>query len=210
MYGYVYLSINLLTDQKYIGKHIGDYDPRFVGKGRVLRRAILKYGLDSFTLEILAECSNKTELNKKYDDLVVSFRAREPDSSYTLASGGGGPKPRNDRSAIARRIWDNMPEDRKRERADKIRKAHTGRSRSEDHKKAISKSKIGKPRMITPQDRLELSRRRKVECAQGINRPPKGNAGNRAFRHSEASKDAIRKGVYAAMDKRDFDNENPL
>lgn len=40
---YIYLTTNLITNEKYIGKHYGELDDDYLGSGIILQRAILKY-----------------------------------------------------------------------------------------------------------------------------------------------------------------------
>ena len=45
MYGYVYLTENIITLNCYIGKHKStEFDPTYKGSGTILSRAINKYG----------------------------------------------------------------------------------------------------------------------------------------------------------------------
>ena len=53
MYGYIYLTINLINGKKYIGKHYGELDDSYLGSGTILQKAINKYGKQNFKKEIL-------------------------------------------------------------------------------------------------------------------------------------------------------------
>lgn len=93
MYGYIYLTTNLIDNKKYIGMHKynGDgIDPNYLGSGIHLRRAVEKYGKDNFTCEILCWCNTRDELldkEKYYTDL---YKAPINEEFYNIADGGKG------------------------------------------------------------------------------------------------------------------------
>ena len=41
---FIYLTTNLITNEKYIGKHHGELNDSYLGSGIILQRAIKKYG----------------------------------------------------------------------------------------------------------------------------------------------------------------------
>ena len=49
---FIYITTNLITNEKYIGKHYGTEDDSYLGSGKILQRAILKYGKENFKREI--------------------------------------------------------------------------------------------------------------------------------------------------------------
>ena len=61
---YIYLTINTINDMKYIGKHYGELDDSYLGSGKILKRAIDKYGKENFTKSILYISSNNEENNE--------------------------------------------------------------------------------------------------------------------------------------------------
>lgn len=197
MYGYVYLTTNIVNGRKYIGQHKGEFDPAYIGSGTVLRRAIRKYGRDNFSLEVLCEYSTKEALNAGELHFIALFEATASENYYNLAAGGCGgdtwaSKSPEERSAIGLKIWNNLTDEQKAARSEKIRAALKGKTKSDSHKEAISASKKGKPRNWSDETEKKYSERRKSEIAQGINVPPKGNAGNKDFRHKEETKQILR------------------
>ena len=72
MYGYIYITTNLINNKKYIGQRrftstkIEDMllDP-YLGSGRDFKKAVIKYGSNNFRKEILDICDSKEELNTK-------------------------------------------------------------------------------------------------------------------------------------------------
>ena len=93
MYGYIYLTTNLINNKKYIGMHKYngcDIDPNYLGSGIHIKRAIEKYGKDNFKCEILTCCETRDELldkEKYYTDL---YKAPINEEYYNIADGGRG------------------------------------------------------------------------------------------------------------------------
>lgn len=67
MYGYIYLTTNLINNKKYIGKHRATkFEPdKYIGSGKILKEAILKEGIENFSCELIDTAENKEELNNK-------------------------------------------------------------------------------------------------------------------------------------------------
>ena len=51
---YIYLTTNKINGMKYIGKHYGELDDSYLGSGKILKRAIEKYGKENFEKSILS------------------------------------------------------------------------------------------------------------------------------------------------------------
>lgn len=65
MYGYIYLTTNLVNGKIYIGRKKSSIflSTKYLGSGRVLKQAIKKYGKINFSVLLLQECFSNTELN---------------------------------------------------------------------------------------------------------------------------------------------------
>ena len=85
----IYKTTNLLNNKWYIGKHNGN-DPYYLGSGKLLTRAINKYGVDNFKKEILEECTNIKQLNDREKHWIRITDAVNDPMSYNLAAGGDG------------------------------------------------------------------------------------------------------------------------
>lgn len=89
MYGYIYLTENLLNGKYYVGQHKSDiFDPSYLGSGLRIKRAISKYGRNSFTVKMVQESTSAEELNR----LEIEHIARFKDKGYVLyniTTGGG-------------------------------------------------------------------------------------------------------------------------
>ena len=70
MYGYIYLTTNLVNNKKYVGMHKSAYfDPDYKGSGKILWQAIRKYGWENFKVELLVECETPEDLYKSEESL---------------------------------------------------------------------------------------------------------------------------------------------
>ena len=64
MYGYIYRTNNLINGKMYIGKKVSTkfLAEKYLGSGKLLKKAVNKYGKENFKVELLAEAKNKDEL----------------------------------------------------------------------------------------------------------------------------------------------------
>jgi len=84
----VYKTTNLVNGKYYIGCHsTNNIDDGYLGSGKLLKRAIKKYGKKSFTREILHILPSKEEMLLKEKELVnQDFIINE--NNYNLMTGG--------------------------------------------------------------------------------------------------------------------------
>jgi group I intron endonuclease len=93
----VYLAVNKVNQKAYVGQTAHDLTGRLAShaiKGRHayashFQRAVNKYGLDSFDVAILEQCSNKLELNDAERRWIQYFGSVVP-VGYNVGSGGEG------------------------------------------------------------------------------------------------------------------------
>jgi hypothetical protein len=66
MYGFVYITTNTKTGQKYIGmkKYTKNWET-YLGSSKLLKEDINKYGFNQFTREIIEECSSLKQLQER-------------------------------------------------------------------------------------------------------------------------------------------------
>lgn len=82
----IYKVTNNINGKYYIGKHqTKDLNDGYMGSGKLIRRAIEKYGMENFTKEILFIFDNEEEMNAKEKALV-----NINEMSYNLCEGGKG------------------------------------------------------------------------------------------------------------------------
>jgi group I intron endonuclease len=90
-YGYIYKTTNLVNQNVYIGQHKGSFDPTYFGSGLLIRRALKKYGIEKFKVEILTMCESKPVLNIMEKVFISRYHSLFPNENmYNIAEGGMG------------------------------------------------------------------------------------------------------------------------
>lgn len=187
MFGYIYLTTNLLNKKRYIGKHQSKtLKNGYLGSGTLLRQAIKKHGRENFQKEVLHIAYSREELLLKEIATILEHDAVYDASYYNIANGGDGG------------CWDVLSDAQKDLIRQKIQSAHVGRPKSLEHRRRLSEARKGVPRNWKKVTREEYSARRRKEVADGIHPPPIANRGNKEFRHSEETKTLIKQKVQAA------------
>lgn len=89
-YGFIYITTNLIDGKRYLGQRkFSNGWQKYLGSGRLLQKAIKKYGMDNFERQIVYTCDSVDELNSAEYDLSVFFDVVNSDSWYNLVYGGG-------------------------------------------------------------------------------------------------------------------------
>lgn len=84
----IYKITNLINKKIYIGQHVTcNINDDYMGSGIYLKHAIEKHGIENFKKEILFECNNQEELDKKEAELVNEEFIKRKDT-YNLNLGG--------------------------------------------------------------------------------------------------------------------------
>lgn len=87
MYYLIYKITNQINGKSYIGKHqTKNIDDGYMGSGKLLKRAIEKYGIENFTKDIIEIYDTEQKMNLAEKILVVT----DNEISYNLCSGGNG------------------------------------------------------------------------------------------------------------------------
>ena len=91
MYGYIYETINLINNKKYIGQHkCSQFDPNYKGSGKRLRQAFKKYGKENFSCTLLKKCFSKKELDEQEKYFIEIYNCVESRDYYNIKPGGEG------------------------------------------------------------------------------------------------------------------------
>lgn len=166
MYGYVYLTENLINHRKYIGQHKSKrFDENYKGSGVLLRRAVEKYGWENFDCKILRECDTREELNSAEKELIEVYNAIADPTFYNIAKGGEGGDTVTGMSDEDRKKFADKSRERwanksyrikvtdglrnswkdityKKVVSEKISSALIGKSKSDEHRRKISEARI--------------------------------------------------------------------
>jgi group I intron endonuclease len=157
----IYLTTNLINNKKYIGKDINN-NPKYLGSGSVLKKAIKKYGKANFKKEILEYCLSKEELWEKEEYWLNFFNAESDPLFYNRTNKAYGNSGQTlegkEKISQARKGW--IPSDETKKRMSEGRKGHkmynnewrlkiknalTGIKRTDETKHKQSEIKKGKP-----------------------------------------------------------------
>ena len=153
----VYKTTNKINGKYYIGKHKTDnLNDGYLGSGKLLKRAISKYGIENFTKEILHVFDNEQDMNLKEAELVVVS-----EETYNLCEGGKGgfgyinlighnnnlPLERTDQhkknlSTSCKKAWQKRSDEVKQKSINNL--TYTHKNLSENHKKNIGKANQGR------------------------------------------------------------------
>lgn len=88
MYGFIYITTNLINGKQYIGQHKGDGNDNYLGSGDELVLAIKKYGKQNFSRKIICFAQTPEELNELEKYYIKLHNAVESDNFYNIAEGG--------------------------------------------------------------------------------------------------------------------------
>ena len=83
------MTINLVNNKKYIGIDSRN-NPDYLGSGKILKKAIKKYGKEKFQKIILEECDNRKDLLERERYWIELHNAADGNDFYNLLKGGLG------------------------------------------------------------------------------------------------------------------------
>src|ERR1035437_2151866 len=85
----IYKTTNLINDKIYVGKDATN-DPKYLGSGFILRRAIERYGKNNFKKETIEECNSLEELSQRELFWIDNLNSTNKKIGYNIAKGGLG------------------------------------------------------------------------------------------------------------------------
>lgn len=122
---YIYLIVNKVNGKTYVGQRKSSKEchlDRYMGSGKLLKKAKQKYGIENFEKFLIQYCYSKEETNKAERFWIAEYRRRGK-AEYNLANGGDGG---NGEANKGRAPWNK------------------GKHLSDEHKRKISESNKGK------------------------------------------------------------------
>lgn len=92
MFGYIYKTTNLLNNKIYIGKkHSNEFIESYFGSGKLIKRAIEKYGIENFKVEMIDTANSLEELNQKEQYYIeMNNSIYKNGLGYNVSQGGDG------------------------------------------------------------------------------------------------------------------------
>lgn len=136
----IYQITNKLNGKIYIGKHqTENINDGYFGSGIALRKAVKKYGKDSFKKEILFVFDTEVEMNAKEREIITEDFVKRKDT-YNLGVGGeGGPHFKGKKHSLESRKKMGTPgRTLSQEARKKIAESNSRRTVSNDTRKKIS------------------------------------------------------------------------
>lgn len=83
----VYKTTNTVNGKIYVGQDSNN-NPNYLGSGKLLKKAIEKYGKEFFIKEALEECADKNELNEQEIFWISSLNSTDRKVGYNISNGG--------------------------------------------------------------------------------------------------------------------------
>lgn len=83
---YIYKTTNKVNGKVYIGKSEKKFNKTYFGSGILLNKAIKKYGVEKFLIEMIEQCDDTQTLNEREKFWINEYK----DHSYNIAEGGTG------------------------------------------------------------------------------------------------------------------------
>ena len=83
----IYKTTNLINGKIYIGQDSHNI-PSYLGSGKLIQLAILKYGKENFVKEVLAYCNSPEDLDEKEKYWIKELNSTDRNIGYNLNQGG--------------------------------------------------------------------------------------------------------------------------
>lgn len=154
-YGYVYITTNIVNGKQYLGvKESSVFVSAYKGSGKILWKAINKYGWDSFKTEVYSWHKTKEELYNEEKKLSIEWNVVKSSHWYNVMEGGKGGNTKlnyteeqmnNFRNKISISKSNRPLTEKELANVEKMHKAWRGKHHTEETKEKIRKSNLGHP-----------------------------------------------------------------
>ena len=110
MFYYLYQITNLVNNKIYVGVHKSkSLDDGYMGSGKVIKRAIKKYGIDNFKKDILEIFYTSESMYAKEKEIVTNEFVLREDTYNLLIGGKGGFDYINNNNLRVSDYWNKNP-----------------------------------------------------------------------------------------------------
>jgi hypothetical protein len=182
-YGFIYITTNMINGKRYIGqrKFYRNWN-EYLGSGKLIKRAIEKYGKQNFNRTIVAIAFSEEQLNIFEKEWINLFDSDKNEDYYNIAQGGHGNtlsgltdiqmKELKIKQSIASTGRTHTESTKK-----KMSEWHTGKIVSEETRQKISK--INKGKVVSDESKLKMSQSQKgrIHSEESINKMKKSREG---------------------------------
>lgn len=188
----IYLTTNLITQEKYIGKDRNN-SSSYIGGGVNLKEAIKKYGRNNFKKEILEVCSTLKDLKQKEIYWLEYYDVANNPEFYNLTNKSygsiNGPTKteaylNRGKSISKSRQGKHYPEASKSQKGllkPKVSKALKGKKKTQEHCYNLSQAKLGTP--SKRKGKPDLKQKGVPKPGAGGKNKPKVGAGPKEGKH---------------------------
>ena len=95
MFGYIYITTNLINNKRYIGKRewkdeLNINSDNYLGSGKILKQSFQKYGKENFSKKVVWVCYTEEELCEKEKEYINKYDATNSNEFYNIHEGGKG------------------------------------------------------------------------------------------------------------------------
>jgi group I intron endonuclease len=144
----IYKTINKINGKIYIGQDTNN-DPNYLGSGKIIKKAIKKYGRSNFKKEILEECNTIELLNEREIYWISKFDSMDQKIGYNILKGGLGCSgfKQSDESIIKIRKNSNSEKFKNIMRSDEVKKKISEGQKNSELKKALHYSEEYREKM---------------------------------------------------------------
>jgi len=217
-FGIIYLTTNLVNNKRYIGQTSKEKyflnEKDYLGSGKIIKKAIKKYGINSFQRETLDIALSQDELNDLEIYYIAKYNAVESDDFYNIQHGGHFQPPYNHTDEHKQRLAETLKGENNpfygkkhtEESKQKMSEAKKGTVASEESKKKMSLASKGKPKSAEHCRNLSLGQMGRIQTPETRQKISETNTGkklseetkkkmsesSKGFTHTEETKNKIR------------------
>lgn len=180
IYGYVYLTINLLNGKRYVGQTIqwSSLNIDYLGSGKLILKAIQKFGKENFKIQLLEYVFEQEGVNPSSKRVIKSQKILNERESYWIEK----LKTKKDYNLkLGQGSYGKMPEETK----ERIGKGNKGN-------KSWNKGRISGPRSEDTKRKISEGMRGRVVSEETREKIRQGNLG---WKHTSEAKEKIRQAV---------------
>jgi len=141
MIGYIYKTVNLINGKIYIGQHQAkEFDKKYFGSGKLITRAVKKYGKDNFYVYLIHKCYKTSSLSREEKKYIKLYKSTDRNIGYNIAKG----------DLFHSKGWHHTEKTRKKlriARSKQLSSGMKGKKMSEEARQKMRESAKHKPKM---------------------------------------------------------------
>ena len=189
----IYKTTNLVNGKIYVGQDRNN-NPDYYGSGKLLKRAISKYGKTNFKKEVLEECTSTTELDIQEVYWIEKLKSRNNQIGYNISEGGKEGDRKKGHDIVKTGIYNYWLEKYGKEEADKRREVQIEKIRNHLLENGSELTNKGRYKLWLDKYGKEEADRRYLEWKLKISEYQQYKLEN-GWKHTEEAKKKIREAV---------------